>query len=105
MSEAALAAEPHADWSVGELWVISSQTRALAGSAQLWIGVDDARRLLARPPAVDRDDLVTWSNVTREDLERLLDGVLPEDVAEYRALIDELALDAGRCSLSYPGYP
>jgi hypothetical protein len=92
-------------WNVGDVWLFSTATRAVVGSSQIWIDIADVRRLFARPPAVDRGDLVTWSNVTRGELEGLVAATNPDELDTYRAELDKLPFDLGRCSLCYPGNP
>jgi hypothetical protein len=93
------------DWGVGEVWLFSRETRAIAGEFQIWLAVDEARRLLVRPPAIERGDFVSWSNVTRGEFERLIAAAEPDDVDSYRRCIDKLPFHLGPCSLCYPGFP
>jgi hypothetical protein len=95
----------HVYWNVGDVWLFFRETRAVAGSSQLWVDIADARRVMARGPAIDRGDLVTWSNVTRDELERLAAVTTPDEVDSYRVELDELPSDIGPCSLCYPGNP
>lgn len=87
----------------GNVWLFSRETRAVAGILELWIDLADARRLLARPAAVDRADFVTWSNVTRAELDLLAKAADPDDLNHYAATFDELPFHLGPCSLCYAG--
>ena len=51
---------------------IDRRTRAPAVVAESFQPLPVLRVTMARPPAIDRPDLVSWGNVTRAELEALI---------------------------------
>ena len=51
---------------------IDRRTRAPAVVAESSQPLQVLRAMMARPPAIDRPDLVSWGNVTRAEIEALI---------------------------------
>jgi hypothetical protein len=90
LTDAEVAARRAAD-ADPDVWfhvlVIDPRTRAVALQRTDAAPLELVRKVLARPPAIDRPDLISWGNVTRVELEELAmsdgfdRGVLEEDMA------------------------
>ena len=57
--------------SLGTLYALDDRTFVICASAEVDVPTHMAHEVLGRPPAITRDDLVSWGRLSTGELERL----------------------------------